>query len=75
MPQKNLPKCTPRCTSRGQYQEHLVEVRKGVTDVTVLIVDLVIMAEPGEALRGHCDVDRDVLWSTTLYVQHDLYAD
>jgi hypothetical protein len=61
VPQKNLPKYTPRCTSRGQYQEHPVEVRKGVIDVTVLIVDLVIMVEPGEALRGLCDVDPDML--------------
>jgi len=38
-----LPKCTPRCTSRGQFREDPVGFRRDETDVAVLIVDLMIM--------------------------------
>ena len=56
-----------------------MEFRKGVTDVTVLIVDLVIMAEPSpHAATVMCPRMSFSLWSTTLYavyVQDDPNAD
>jgi hypothetical protein len=62
-------KCTPRCTSRGQYRD--LEFRKGVIDVTVLVVDLMIMAEALSQVKPSCGHRNDARFT----YKHDPYAD